>query len=260
MERVLHMGLRRHGATKALVTLACVLLATFALSLSALAHGGEEHLDSPDLRLVRADVTYKADLDLLVFEQQVEGTAGGVIPHATGALDGAAVIGYVFPLDLDPSAVGFEAGSGILALAVTVHPDFDDTPLWDENNDGNYDNDGGLYHAHWVVLESDHRVPGGLAVKAFMNDPGLRVAPRTHPGLDLYIDSPGFSVLLGGDILKVIVPSQRIADMIRFNFDAVTVYLEVNAADENRPMLGVYTVYDVLSGDLSLPYEVTVQE
>jgi len=41
-----------------------------------------------------------------------------------------------------------------------------------------------------------------------------------------------------------------------FKFDAVTAYMQVNQSDENRPMLGVYKVYDVLSDDLSLPYSV----
>jgi len=36
----------------------------------------------------------------------------------------------------------------------------------------------------------------------------------------------------------------------------VTAYMEVNTSDDARPMLGVYEVYDVLSGDLSLPYGV----
>ena len=42
-----------------------------------------------------------------------------------------------------------------------------------------------------------------------------------------------------------------------FRFDGVTAYMEVNQSDPDRPMLGVYEVYAVLSGDLSLPYTVT---
>ena len=56
---------------------------------------------------------------------------------------------------MDPSTVGFERGAGILAFAVTSHPDFDDTPLYDENGDGKLDNDGDLWHSHWVVLTRD---------------------------------------------------------------------------------------------------------
>ena len=38
-----------------------------------------------------------------------------------------------------------------------------------------------------------------------------------------------------------------------FQYDAVTAYMQVNGSDEARPTLGVYKVYSVLSGDLSLP-------
>jgi hypothetical protein len=44
---------------------------------------------------------------------------------------------------------------------------------------------------------------------------------------------------------------------VEFKFDAVTAYMEVNASQPNYPMLGVYAVYSVASGDLSLPYSVS---
>jgi hypothetical protein len=75
--------------------------------------------------------------------------------------------------------------------------------------------------------------------------------------MPMYIDSPGFAVRLDGPTLQVIVPADRVSNMTAFNFDAVTSYLEVNTSDMNRPMLGVYAVYTVLSGDLSLPYTVS---
>lgn len=51
------------------------------------------------------------------------------------------------------------------ALAVTSHPDLDDTPLYDENGDGNRNNDGDLWHTHWVVLKPNEVCgPGALAV------------------------------------------------------------------------------------------------
>lgn len=53
------------------------------------------------------------------------------------------------------------------------------------------------------------------------------------------------------------VPLDRVKCHTDFKFDAVTAYMEVNTSDDSRPLLGVYEVYDVLSGDLSLPYAVT---
>jgi hypothetical protein len=80
--------------------------------------------------------------------------------------------------------------------------------------------------------------------------------PATHPGMPMYLDSPGFSVVRDGQTLKVPVPADRVSGHTDFNVDAVTAYMEVNTSDKSRPMLGVYEVYDVLSGDLSLPVAV----
>ena len=211
---------------------------------------------SPDLEVSDASVRYQSDLELLVFEQQVSGEAGGTVPEAAGQLDGAPVVAYVFPTTLNPEAVGFAPTEETLALVVTSHPDFDDTPLWDESNDGNTDNDGRVYHTHWVVLVENEQVPGGLAVKEIMDAEPSEVLPATNPGMQIYLDSPGFSVVLEGDTLKVLVPASRVSGETSFNFDAVTAYLEVNTSDNSRPTLGVYEVYSLLSGDLSLPYEV----
>lgn len=209
-----------------------------------------------DLDVTDAAIRYMADLDLLVFEQQVAGTAGATTPKARGQMDGAPVLGYVFPTNLSPTDVGFGDTEGIVALAVTSHPDFDDTPLWDENLDRNYENDGVIFHTHWVVLTEDDRVPGGLAVKEFRTEDASVVLPPTNPGLPMYMDSPGHAVVLRGNALRVLVPATRVNNRLDFNFDAVTAYMEVNTSDDARPMLGVYEVYDVLSGDLSLPYGV----
>jgi hypothetical protein len=81
--------------------------------------------------------------------------------------------------------------------------------------------------------------------------------PPTAPGLPLYLDSPGFPVKLTGSGLQVIAPAPRIAAAPTFKFDAAATYLHVNTSDTARPMLGVYGAYGALSGDLSLPYEVT---
>lgn len=215
---------------------------------------------SDDLIIKSATVRYISDMDLLVFELSVKGTAGRLIPKARGQLDGAPVLAYVFATDLKPETVGFgPVEEGMLGLAVTVHPDFDDTPLWDENMDGIYDNDGVVYHTHWVVLVSDKRVDGGLSVGQFQKDDPAIVVPTTHPGMPIYLDSPGFPVHLKHGRLQVIVPAYRLKKTIHFAFDAVTAYLQVNTSDNARPMLGVYKVYDVLSEDLSLPFKVKAQ-
>ena len=135
-------------------------------------------------------------------------------------------------------------------------PDFDDTPLWDENVDQKFDNDGVVWHPHWVVLQEDKRVPGGLAVKQFDREDTAVKLPPTNPGMPMYMDSPGFQVVVKGSEIKVIVPAYRISHQINFSYDGVSAYMEVNASDQERPMLGVYNVYSVASGDLSLPYRV----
>ncbi len=210
---------------------------------------------TPDLDLEDAAVRYEADLDLVVFELKVAGEAGATRPSAAGQMHGAPVLAYVFPTTLKPEQVGFAPGEGTLALVATSHPDFDDTPLWDEDADGDTRNlgDGLIFHCHWVVLVSDERVPGGLAVKPVGDSAPEAVLPPTSPGMPIYLDSPGFSVVLRGDTLRIPVPSWRIRGLEDFRYDAVTAYLEVNLEDTTRPTLGVYEVYDVLSGDLSLP-------
>ena len=211
---------------------------------------------SLDLELRQAQVSYLSDLDLLVFEQQVEGNIGKTLPAAAGQMDTAPVLGYVFPTTLKPGDVGFSSTEGIVALAVTSHPDFDDTPLWDEDNDNDYGNDGLIFHTHWVILTQDERVAGSLSVKEFKKEDKSVILPPTNPGMPMYMDSPGFSVVSQENILKVLVPAQRVNSNTEFNFDGVTAYMEVNTSDKNRPLLGVYQVYSVLSGDLSLPYKV----
>lgn len=216
----------------------------------------------PDFDITAASVHYVADLDVLVFEQQTAGTAGRTVPRPNGKLDGAPVLGYVFPTSLTPDAVGFDGAAGIVALAVTAHPDFDDTPLWDENGDGNYGNDGVTWHTHWVVLVEDARVPGRLSVREFKKTDAV-VLPPTNPGMPMYMDSPGFPVMTRDNAIRVVVPASRIrfgAGEPTFSFDAVSCYMRVSApatGEGTLPMLGVYEVFDVLSGDLSLPYTVT---
>lgn len=213
----------------------------------------------PDLTITAAKVRYLADIEQLVFELTVAGTAGGTVVAAKGGLDGAPVLGYVFPTTLAATDVGFGAIEGIVALVAAVHPDFDDSPLWDENRDGNTGNDGGTWHTHWVVLGPDDRVPGGLAVKAAKP---ADILPATAPKMPMFMDSPGFPVLTKGPVLRIVVPAPRVTGKTGFRFDAVTAYMAVNAPGGDHagptklPMLGVYKVYSILSGKLTLPFNV----
>ena len=250
---------------RSIATTTFYLFVTTIGGSSAMLHAQEtapSSYNGPDFDITAAAVRYDTDLDLLIFEQRVAGTAGQTVAVAAGQLDGAPVLGYVFPTSLSPEAVGFGATTGIVALAATSHPDFDDTPLWDENGDGDYGNDGVRWHTHWVVLVEDARVPGKLSVKEFQQAEAV-VLPPTNPGMPMYMDSPGHSVVTRADAIRVIVPASRIRfgdTAPAFSFDAVTCYMRVSApatGTRDLPMLGVYEVFDVLSGDLSLPYLVT---
>jgi RNA-splicing ligase RtcB len=203
--------------------------------------------------ITRVKVKKDKKLEQLIFSISVKGMAGDSVPEPKGQLDGAPVLGYVFPTTLSPTAVGFDQTSGILALALTSHPDFDDTPLWDENQDAIYDNDGVIWHPHWVVLEENKSVPGGLAVKATTKASKL---PPTNPGMPMYMDSPGYPVVTGGHVISCTVPLYRIQGKTDFKFDGVTALMYVNTSDPDKPMLGVHKVFSVASGDLSLPYHV----
>jgi hypothetical protein len=212
---------------------------------------------TPDLEVIDARVRHLEVLDLLVFEIDVRGAAGGTTPDPIGSFDGAPVLGYVVPTTLPPAAVGFTSDYGVVALAAAAHADFDDTPLWDENLDGDYANDGALWHTHWVLVGPDDRVESGLAVlEVAATADAAEFLPPTAPGLPLYVDSPGYPVQLREGLLRVIVPAPRIAADPDFTFDAASVFLQVNLSDPGRPVFGVYDVYSLLSGDLSLPFEI----
>jgi hypothetical protein len=224
--------------------------------VSRLASSVKPVTKSSDLEIIGTQVQYLKKIDSLVFNLQVKGIAGKTRPVAKGKLDGAPVLAYVFPTTLKPEDVGFGGTQGIVALAVTSHPDFNDTPLERNNTRMTHDNYGMIFHTHWVVLGKDERVPGGLAVREFKKGDKNAILPPTNPGLPMYLDSPGFSVVLSGNNLKVVVPAQRVNRKVDFKFDAVAAYMEVNTSDKKRPLLGVYQVYSVSSGNLSLPYNV----
>jgi len=195
--------------------------------------------------ITRAGAT--TDGRLATFVMEVSGTAGSAKPAPVGKLEGAKVDAYVWPTRLDPAAIGFAPESGILALAITAHPDFDDTPLYDENGDGDPANDGAGWHSHWVVLGEDAGCAGGLKVRDV--SPGQDLLPATAPGLPLALDSPGMSPLMKGSTVRITVP---VAGAENVAFDAVTAELQVHP-EGKTPLLCVVAVRKVASGDLSFP-------
>lgn len=209
-----------------------------------------------DFDIEQASATYDNILEQIVMTIRVKGTAGNTYPTPAGQVDGAPVLGYVFPTTLNANDVGFGNATGIVALALTSHPDFDDTPLWDENNDQNYTNDGRIWHSHWVILVEDQRVEGGLSVREFEPGDSSVELPPTNPGMSMYLDSPGFQAIQSGNEIKVVFPITSVNNNTSFSFDGVTARMQVNTSDDSLPLLGVYEVYSVASGDLSLPYTV----
>lgn len=193
--------------------------------------------------------------NLAVFHMAVSGKAGQSKPSKVGKLAGSDVFSYVWPTTIDPSAVGFDKGAGILAFAVTAHPDFDDTPLYDENGDGNLANDGDLWHSHWVVLQPDDSCGKG-ALKVVDIAAGAKPKlPRTWPGLPLLIDSPGYTPVFNAESVEVKVPFDDIGVVTQAGFDGVTSALRVNAS-VHSPLLCVVDVFKVASGKLTLPGKV----
>lgn len=190
--------------------------------------------------------------NVAVFHIAVSGNAGASRPAKSGKLAGSRVFSYVWPTTLDPATVGFEAASGILAFAVTAHPDFDDTPLFDENGDGDAANDGDLWHSHWVVLTPDEACGKGALKVVDIPEGSKPRLPKTWPGLPLLIDSPGWQPRFARDTLEVRVPFDDIGAVRAARYDGVAAALRVNAS-MHSPMLCVRDVFKVASGDLSLP-------
>jgi hypothetical protein len=233
-----------------------LITAVLFFTASTTSSAQESLYKNEDFSIKNVQVRHNPDLGVTVWEINVSGNAGNTKPIKVGQLNGAPVLGYVFPTTLKPTDVGFSDTDGIVALAVTSHPDFDDTPLWDENADKKYDNDGIVWHPHWVVLHKDERVAGGLSVKQIKKDDKTVVLPPTNPGMPMYMDSPGYPVITKKNTIKVIVPDYRINNKTDFNYDGVAVFMKVNTSNKNLPMLGVYEVFSVASGNLSLPYKV----
>jgi hypothetical protein len=180
----------------------------------------------------------------VTFTMTTHGKAGAAKPKATGKFADSSVYAYVWPTKVDPEAVGFEKGSGILAAAVTAHPDFNDEPL--------FANKGGKWHFHWVVLTKDTACgPSGLKVRDIEVGTKPKL-PKTWPGAAIFIDSPGYQPRFKLTTVNVTVPfeSAEIAQSVAF--DGVTTALKVNG-NLHAPLLCVSNVFKIGSGDLSLP-------
>lgn len=227
------------------------LSVAFADPIASSAHNTSKH----EFDLVNTRVTLQGTQ--LLFQIQVSEKAGKLKPTPSGKLAGSNVYSYVWPTNLDPAVVGFESGQGVLALAATSHPDFDDTPLFDESGDGDPKNDGTLWHSHWVVLTPDDVCgKGSLKVKDIPAGTNPKL-PATWPGLPILIDSPGFEPTFTSNTVSIKVPLKELGFKSDFQFDGVTAGLRVNA-DLHNPLLCVVDVWDVASGNLSLSGKVKV--
>ena len=189
----------------------------------------------------------KSEGENIAFRVQVRGKAGEIRPKATGQFAGSAVYSYVWPTSLDSASVGFESSQGILALAVTFHPDFDDGANGATNRH--------VWHSHWVVLTPDDQCgKGALKVRDIPEGTNPKV-PATWPKVPLLIDSPNYATKLETNTVEVKVPAKAIGAVAGVKFDGVTSALKVNA-NLHAPLLCIANVFDVASGDLSLPGQI----
>ena len=223
-----------------------ILAAALALNSVAQAHGVDAKPGNakPAFDIVKTDIKVDTEKNWLTFSMQVSGKAGSVKPIKTGKFAGSQVFSYVWPTKIDPAEVGFDQGAGILALAVTAHPDFDDVPVFNIK--------GAEWHSHWVVLVPDETCgKGALKVKDIPEGTKPKL-PKTWPGVPILIDSPGYPPAFSGGTVSIHVPFNDVSLLAGVAFDGVTAGLQINAS-AHQPLLCVVNVFDVASGDLSLP-------
>ena len=234
-----------------------VPLIVASFSLSAFAHNHQSGgIQTPKSKTVLApfDIVHTkitTEGNIATFHMAVSGKAGNSQPTPTGQLAGSDVFSYVWPTSIDSYEVGFAKNAGILALAVTSHPDFDDTPLYDENGDGSTVNDGNVWHSHWVVLQKNEKCGKGALGVVDIPEGATPRLPKTWPGLPILLDSPGWSPTFNTKTLEVRVPFDDISVIQHTSFDGVTAGLRVNQS-VHAPLLCVVDVMDIASGNLSL--------
>ncbi len=243
------------------VSLATLTAAISFASTSTLAHTqgiqatkGVKKGISTSFDIIHAKVSI--DHQVATFHMGVAEAAGNSKPAKNGKLAGSSVYSYVWPTTLDSASVGFESNAGILALAVTAHPDFDDTPLYDENADNDPNNDGDVWHSHWVVLEKNQHCGDGALGVVDIPKGSTPKLPKTWPGLPILLDSPGWDPVIKGDTVEVKVAFDSSVQLSDLRYDGVTAGLRVNQS-VHAPLLCVVDVMDIASGDLSLPGKVS---
>tara|TARA_R110001583_G_scaffold19886_12_gene77223 strand:+ start:44 stop:799 length:756 start_codon:yes stop_codon:yes gene_type:complete len=246
-------SLKFRAATMAIVFTSPLLIAAGSHSDGINAQYDKGGNIKPSFDIVHAKVTAKNNI--VTFNMAVAAQAGSNKPSATGQLAGSNVFSYVWPTSLNSSIVGFEENAGILALAVTAHPDFDDTPLYDENADSDPNNDGNIWHSHWVVLQPNEQCGKGALGVVDIPEGSSPKLPTTWPGLPILLDSPGWDPIFNGDSIEVKVAFNNTVDINNATYDAVTAGLRVNKS-VHVPLLCVVDVMDIASGDLSLPGKV----
>lgn len=225
----------------------CLAAALYPLVVGAAA----QEIASPGNKAINAsfdivETRITTDQGHAVFRTRVSGEAGKEKPKATGKFEGAEVYAYVWPTSLNSADVGFERDQGIVALAVTFHPDFDDAARGAKNRD--------RWHPHWVVLNEDKACTGGLKVKDIPEGAKPKL-PATWPGVPLLIDSPEYKTELRTNLVEVHIPLERIGALASASFDGVTAGLRINA-NLHAPLLCVANVFKIASGNLSLPGKV----
>jgi len=73
--------------------------------------------------------------------------------------------------------------------------------------------------------------------------------------LPILLDSPGWDPVLSGETVEVSVPFKNIDLVKAATYDGVAAGLCVNA-NIHSPLLCVVNIFDIASGDLSLPGQV----
>lgn len=197
------------------------------------------------------DIVYtevRSEGDDILFRVQARGKVGVTKPKAIGKFASSSVYSYVWPTNLNSANVGFEDSQGILALAVTFHPDFDDGAYGKSNRT--------KWHPHWIVLTPDEACGNGALKVRDIPQGTTPKLPATWPNVPLLIDSPNYPTKLAGNVVEVKVPTKSIGAIAEMKFDGVTSALKVNA-NLHAPLLCISNVFDIASGDLSLSGTVT---